>query len=420
MFRNSKRVSNGGKPLKKAIILAIGNEIIEGLILDTNSKYLSQRLKLAGYYVEKILTLPDRLDSLVKEIKSALSEADLVVSSGGLGPTEDDLTREAFAQALNLKLELDEFVADKLMERATKFYGKAPESVRKQAMFLEGAQILENTVGTAPGQFLEYNGKIIILLPGPPSELIPMFESVYERIKTEDALYTRRLKTLGLPEAILMDEYGQFIYSKPNVTVATMASYERGVEVRLTAPIKFKDDVDEIFHGLLELLGKHVYATDDEEIQDVVARMLLEKGLTISFAESCTGGMISSVIVGVPGISKVFKGSIVAYDNAVKTSILGVPDEILRMHGAVSEVSARAMAHGVRKLIGTDLALSVSGIAGPSGGTPEKPVGTVCVGIDGPIGTISKTFHLRGDRNTIRKRTTLVALNELRLYLLKL
>lgn len=158
-----------GKPLKKAIILAIGNEIIEGLIVDTNSKYLSQRLKLAGYYVEKMLTLPDRLDSLVKEIKSALNEADLVVSSGGLGPTEDDLTREAFAQALNLKLELNEFVADKLMERATKFYGKAPESVRKQAMFLEGAQILENTVGTAPGQFLEYNGKIIILLPGPPA-----------------------------------------------------------------------------------------------------------------------------------------------------------------------------------------------------------------------------------------------------------
>lgn len=247
-----------------------------------------------------------------------------------------------------------------------------------------------------------------------------MFESVYEKIKTEDTLYTRRLKTLGVPEAILMDEYGQFIYSKPNVTVATMASYERGVEVRLTAPIKFKGDVDEIFHGLLELLGKHVYATDDEEIQDVVSRMISEKGLTISLAESCTGGMISSVIVDVPGISKVFKGSIVAYDNAVKMSILGVPDEILRMHGAVSEAVARAMARGVRKLIGTDLALSVSGIAGPSGGTPEKPVGTVCVGIDGPIGTISKTFHLRGDRNTIRKRTTLVALNELRLYLLKL
>ncbi|ODN31112.1 competence/damage-inducible protein A [Fervidobacterium thailandense] len=406
--------------MKKAIILAIGNELVEGLIIDTNSKYLSQRLKLAGYYVERILTLPDRFDLLVKEIKAAVNDADLVVSSGGLGPTEDDLTREAFAQALGLKLELNESVAGKLVERALKFYGKAPENVKKQAMILEGAEILENTVGTAPGQFLKIGEKMVILLPGPPTELVPMFESVYERLKTDDALYSRRIKTLGIPEAVLMDEYGQVIYSRPSVTVATMASYERGVEVRLTASVKYKEDVDDVFNQLLKLLGKHVYATDDEEIQDVVARMLLNKGLTVSFAESCTGGMISSVIVDVPGISKVFKGSVVAYDNAVKISLLGVSEEVLKVHGAVSEECVRQMARGARRILGTDVALAVSGIAGPSGGTPEKPVGTVCVGIDGPSGTTSKTFLLRGERNAIRRRTTLVALNELRLYLVEL
>lgn len=406
--------------MKRAVILAIGNELVEGLIIDTNSKYLSQRLKLAGYYVHKILTLPDRLDVLVKEISNAVREADLVISSGGLGPTDDDLTREAFAQALGLRLIVNESVADKLIERALKIYGKAPESVKKQAMILEGAQILENSVGTAPGQLLELDGKIVILLPGPPSELIPMFESVYERLKTGDELYTRRLKTLGIPEAILMDEYGPVIYSKQSVTVATMASYERGVEVRLTAPVEFREDVDEVFNRLRALLGKYVYAIDDEEIHDVVARALFEKGLTLSIAESCTGGMISSVMVDVAGISKVFRGSVVAYDNAIKTSLLSVPEVVIKTHGAVSEECVRAMSQGVRKLLGTDLALAVSGIAGPSGGTSEKPVGTVCVGIDGPRGTVSRTFHLRGERNTIRKRSTLVALNELRLYLLGL
>ncbi|MBP8658058.1 MAG: competence/damage-inducible protein A [Fervidobacterium sp.] len=400
--------------MKSAIILAIGNELVEGLILDTNSKYMSQRLKLAGYYVVRTETLPDNLQIMKDRISVALQDADLIITSGGLGPTEDDITREAVSAVIGRKLIVDKKLSDELVQRAIKYYGKSAESVSKQAMIIEGATVLDNPVGTAPGQLVEVNGKIILILPGPPSELIPIFENVYDKIKADDSLYTRRIKTIGIPEAILMEEYKDIIYSDPNVTVATMASYERGVEVRFTGPILLKDSIDRICDRLIPMLGDSVYALDDSDMQDVVYKLLKDNGLTVSFAESCTGGLISSTFVDIPGVSDVYKGGVITYSNESKTKILGVAQETLEKHGAVSEECVREMVDGCKRLFNSSFAVAVSGIAGPSGGSEEKPVGTVCIALATPTKIISSTHLLRGDRNSIRRRSMLFSFDILR------
>lgn len=400
--------------LKSAIILAIGNELVEGLILDTNSKYMSQRLKLAGYYVVRTETLPDNLQIMKDRISVALQDADLIITSGGLGPTEDDITREAVSAVIGRKLIVNKKLSDELVQRAIKYYGKSAESVSKQAMIIEGATVLDNPVGTAPGQLVEVNGKIILILPGPPSELIPIFENVYDKIKADDSLYTRRIKTIGIPEAILMEEYKDIIYSDPNVTVATMASYERGVEVRFTGPISLKDSIDRICDRLIPMLGDSVYALDDSDMQDVVYKLLKDNGLTVSFAESCTGGLISSTFVDIPGVSDVYKGGVITYSNESKMKILGVAQETLEKHGAVSEECVREMVDGCKRLFNSSFAVAVSGIAGPSGGSEEKPVGTVCIALATPTKIISSTHLLRGDRNSIRRRSMLFSFDILR------
>jgi len=405
--------------LKKAIILAIGNELVEGLIVDTNSKYLSSKLKGLGYYVVRTETLPDIFDIMVDRISRAINDADLIITSGGLGPTEDDLTREAVAYCLKRELIKDYELAQKLIERALRYYNKAPESVTKQAMIIDGAVVLDNPVGTAPGQMIEYNNKKIILLPGPPAELIPTFESVLDNLKTEDALYTRRIKTIGIPEAILMEEYKDIIYSNKSITVATMASYERGVEVRFTGPLKLKSEIDEVTEVLVSKLGQSVYALDDDEMKDVVFKLLYNNKKTVAFAESCTGGMISSVFVDVSGVSQVYKGAIVAYSNETKVRLLGVKEETIKEYGAVSEECVREMAIGAKKVFESDYAIAVSGIAGPTGGTEKKPVGTVCIAFADGNEIISSTYSLRGDRHMIRLRSTLLALDMLRRGILR-
>jgi len=405
--------------VKKAIILAIGNELVEGLIIDTNSRYLAQRLKEFGYYIVRTETLPDNFDIMVSRIKEAINDADLIITSGGLGPTEDDLTREAVAHSIGRKLLKNEAIAQELINRAIKYYGKAPESVVKQAFVIENAEVIDNKVGTAPGQILKYDGKIIILLPGPPVELIPMFESILEKLKTNDSLYTRRIKTIGIPEAVLMDEYKDILYSNSRITIATMASYERGVEVRFTGPIEIKDEIDYVVNTLLPKLGESVYALDDKEMHDVVYELLVKNNYTVSFAESCTGGLISSTFVDIPGVSSVFKGSVVAYSNEAKIEILGVSKETIEKFGAVSEECVIEMAQGAKKIFNSNFSVAVSGIAGPSGGSEKKPVGTVCIAVCSPNGINSATYNLRGDRQMIRKRSTLIAFDMLRRGIIK-
>jgi len=402
--------------LKKAIILAIGNEIVEGIIVDTNSKYIANKLLDYGYKTIMTKTLPDDLNLISSEFKDSLQKADLVVTTGGLGPTDDDLTREAISLALEKKLIYDPVIGEKIVKKAKNYYKTVPEIVKKQGYVIEGAKVIENPVGTAPGQVLNFENKTIIILPGPPAELYPIFESALKTLEKDEPLYTRRIKTIGIPEAVLVEKYKDIIYSDPNITVATMASYKTGVELRFTGVSSLKDKIDLIVNKLLKEISQYVYALDNKSIEEEVYEKLKNLGKMVSFAESCTGGLVSSRFVDVPGVSSVFKGSIVAYSNEIKEKILNVKKETLEKFGAVSKECVIEMARGVSNLFSTDYSVSISGIAGPTGGTKEKPVGTVWIcAYDRNSNKYLTEKHLfKGNRETIRFRSSLYTFNLLR------
>ncbi|ONN27058.1 damage-inducible protein CinA [Thermosipho affectus] len=392
--------------MKKSIILAIGNELVEGIILDTNSKYISRKLLDFGYKTIAIKTLPDDMKILVEEIKSSLKKADLLITTGGLGPTEDDLTRESVSKAIGKKLVFSDKIYKSILEKIKKFHREVPENVKKQAWVIESAKVIENPVGTAPGQIIDN----IIILPGPPVEMKPIFDKALNYIEKGEKIYQRRVKFLGIPEAVLVEKYKDIIY-KHDINVATMASHITGVELRFTGERK---KVDEIVNLLKEKLSDYIYAFDDKTIEEVVFEKLGDK--TVSFAESCTGGLISSKFVSLPGVSKVFKGAIVAYSNEVKENVLNVSKNTIKTFGAVSKECVTEMAKGVCKILNSDYSVSVSGIAGPTGGTKEKPVGTVwiCAYDRQKDVYLAKNFLFRGNRQIIREKSSLYALNLLR------
>lgn len=402
--------------MKKAIILAIGNEIVEGIIVDTNSKYIANKLLDYGYKTTMTKTLPDDLNLISSEFKDSLQKADLVVTTGGLGPTDDDLTREAISLALEKKLIYDPVIGEKIVKKAKNYYKTVPEIVKKQGYVIEGAKVIENPVGTAPGQVLNFENKTIIILPGPPAELYPIFESALKTLEKDEPLYTRRIKTIGIPEAVLVEKYKDIIYSDSNITVATMASYKTGVELRFTGVSSLKDKIDFIVNKLLKEISQYVYALNNKSIEEEVYEKLKNLGKMVSFAESCTGGLVSSRFVDVPGVSSVFKGSIVAYSNEIKEKILNVKKETLEKFGAVSEECVIEMARGVSILFSTDYSVSISGIAGPTGGTKEKPVGTVwiCVYDRNSNKYLTEKHLFKGNRETIRFRSSLYTFNLLR------
>lgn len=402
--------------MKKAAILSVGSELLEGLISNRNAQYLASELKLLGYNVIKIVTVGDVLEDIVKEVRELLSKVDLLVTTGGLGPTMDDLTREGVAEALGRKLYVDEELVRKIRERLSKRFTRIPDSVDRQAMVIEGAQIVENPVGTAPGQMLKVDGRIVLLLPGPPQELIPMFEFVKDSLKTNNTFYQITLKYYSLPESLLEDVLRDILYAQRDVTVATMADHVEGVRLRLTTTMDKRHILDEMVEKILERTGEHLYGVNDEKLEEVVVKLLKERGKTVAFAESCTGGLLSSMIVNVPGASEVFVGGVVAYDNEVKKKILGVREETLEKFGAASEVCVREMCEGLKKLMGADICLAISGIAGPTGGSPEKPVGTVFIDLFEKEHKTVK-YHFSGDRNMIRTRSAMTSLELLRRYL---
>ncbi|SHH52041.1 competence/damage-inducible protein A [Thermosipho atlanticus] len=402
--------------MKNAIILAIGNELVEGIIVDTNSKYVANKLLDYGFKIIAIKTLPDDLEILVPEIKESLDKADLVVTTGGLGPTNDDLTREAISLATGKKLIYNEKLGEKILKKAEEYYKEVPENVKRQGYIFEGAIVIENPVGTAPGQLLKLGNKTIIILPGPPTELQPIFQKILKYLEKDNPIYVRRIKTIGIPEAVLVEKYKKIIYSRPDITVATMASYKSGVELRFSGKYSLKNEIDKIVQKLLEKISEYVYAIDEKNIEEVLFEKLKMLGKTVSFAESCTGGLVSSIFVNVPGISKVFKGAIVAYSNEIKEKILNVKKETLQQFGAVSKECVMEMAKGVSSLFSTDYSIAISGIAGPTGGSKEKPVGTVwiCAYKLESNEYLYEKFLFKGNREIIRYKAVLHSFNLLR------
>lgn len=391
--------------MKVASIITVGSEIVEGIIVNTNAKFLSEKLTEIGVKVKKIMAVDDNLDDIVEAINQVVNISDIVVLSGGLGPTEDDKTREAVATALGCRLVLDETLKDSIRKRLSKYHKYVAANNDRQAMIIDGATVIPNEVGSAPGQMIDHHGKVIILLPGPPQELKPMFESVIKNLKADQESVTISTLFFSIAESVL-DEMIAKLSPDPSIKIATQASYGDGIKVRFTCPKQDYRKVEELVTRLAAETKEHFIGFGDITLEQAVVKGLREKKKTLSIAESCTGGMISSRIINVPGASEVFLGSVVAYNNSMKKELLGVSHDLLERYGAVSEQCVLQMAQGMKRLTNSDLALSVSGVAGPSGGSDEKPVGTafLCIVEDGQE-EIVRLFYPQ-ERNVFRMRVS--------------
>ena len=405
----------------KAEILAVGSELLNPLRTETNAVYMTARLLEVGVAVGARSTIGDDPAWLQSAFAGALSRADIVLSSGGLGPTEDDVTREAAAAALGRGLRRDARILAQLEELFARFDKVMAPVNAKQADVIEGASVLPNARGTAPGQMLAAEGKLLVLLPGPPAELKAMFDQQvlpHLRSRAGGRLFRSRvLRIAGMSESdveeLVAPVYRAF--SNPSTTILGSPGQ---VELHLTAvgdsEAAAQARLDELGAALRERLKGRIYSEDGRELPAVVGALLRDSGYSLALAESCTGGQIAARLTDVPGASAFLERAYVTYSDASKSALLDVSPELIRTHGAVSEPVARAMARGACARAGTDLAIAVTGIAGPSGATPEKPVGTVYVALTGALGENVKPLLLAGDRRQVRHQASQAALELLR------
>jgi len=404
----------------KAEILAVGTELLMGQTANTNAQYISERLPDAGIGVYYHSVVGDNPQRLKEVLNLALSRSDIVLITGGLGPTTDDLTKETVAAAMNRRLIRDQETLDKLKSFFVRFNRPMTENNLKQADMPEDSIIITNNNGTAPGCIIEEKDKIVIMLPGPPSEMKPMFEETvmpFLEKRSEFRIVSRFLRVFGIGESALEDSIKDLIENQSNPTIAPYVK-EGEVTIRITARYPrvgaHEDLISPVEGEIRKRLGNKVYSSENKGLDETVAGMLLQSGITIAIAESCTGGLISARLTENPGVSRVFNRGIISYSNESKMENLNVKPETLESFGAVSRETAMEMAEGIRVLSGTDLGLSVTGVAGPDGGSAEKPVGLVYVGLADKNGIECKEFRLWGSRNRIRNVASLHAFDMVR------
>lgn len=409
-----------------AEIIAIGSELLTPFKTDTNSLWLTEKLNDIGIEVMLKTIVGDDGGRLEETVRDAFKRSDIVITTGGLGPTSDDITREFTAKAIGRALVYHDEIETLLRERFRGWGREMPEINKRQAYVIEGAEVLPNPHGSAVGMLFEDSGKMLVVLPGPPRENQPMFEHhVLPRLKaTASEVYSARrvLKVSGMGESAV-DEIAAPIYSRYSDIATSILFNKSEVEIHLAARSETAEAAAiraaELADELAAALGKAVFSTDGESMEMVVGRLLTERGETVSTAESCTGGLVARRLTEVPGSSRYFVEGAVTYANEAKIRTLGVPAEVIGTHGAVSAECAEAMAAGMRERARTDHAVSVTGVAGPDGGSEEKPVGTVFIGYSGPAGTRSIGLKLPGDRYLIRWRTSQAALDYLRRQMIK-
>lgn len=411
--------------VRTAEILAVGTELLTPHRLDTNSLYLTAQLNDLGIDVRSKSVVPDDAEELAHRLRVALGRVDLVITSGGLGPTSDDLTREVVADVLGLSLVEDVAILETIRTRFEKRGLKMPDGNRRQAAVPAGARALANPRGTAPGLWIEAKQQVIVLLPGPPRELQPMFEtSVRQSLaaRTQGRRVFRRMIKIALRAESQVEDIAQPIYSqfmtRPVPIETTILASPGLIELHLSArgdnPNLIDPALDAAVGELADALGANVVSVDGRSLEEVVGGLLLAKGWRMATAESCTGGLVAGRLTDVSGSSGWFVGGVVAYANEVKEETLGVPAALIAEHGAVSEPVGRAMAEGVRLRFGTEMGVGITGIAGPSGGTPQKPVGTVVISVATPSKTTARTFNLGGDRAVVRQHSVIAALELVR------
>lgn len=420
-------------------LLNTGSELMLGRVLNTHQQWLCRRLADLGYVVTRQVAVPDTAHDIQSAVREALGRADLIIATGGLGPTSDDVTRDLIAQLLGKKLRLDDAVLNHIKRRFAARRLPMPKNNEVQALVPEGAMVLANPNGTAPGLAMEVSPNPfrnfgdsqnsrsktwLVMLPGPPRELRPMFDNfVVPLLRREFPLAApfvcRTLRTSGIAESLVQEKI-----EAPLNTLAA-AGLEIGycaragrVDVRLSARGGNGKKIVRAAEAIVQkILGAQIYGFDDEEIEVVVVRLLTERKKTLALAESCTGGGIAHRVTNVPGASAVFPGGFVTYGNGSKQKFLGVRAATLAAHGAVSEAVAREMAEGARSQLGADFAIAVTGIAGPGGGTKEKPAGTVFIGLAGGFGTVVERKFNAYERETFKEVTAWQALEMLRVRL---
>ena len=400
-------------------ILGIGTELLLGDIANTNAQFLSRELAGLGITVYGHTAVGDNADRLKTALKYAFSKADMVVATGGLGPTQDDISKEVAADYFGRKMVLDDVSWQAIQSR---FSGRdMPKNVMRNAMVPAGSTLFPNSRGSAPGVCLQQDGKILILLPGPPHEMESMFTEhavPFLRQKSDRVFMSRTLKIVGVGESQVEETLRDLIDAQKNPTIAPYAKITE-VALRLTAAAKTKEDATQVINPVAQEIykrfGQHIYGEGDATLAKVVLQKLSVSGHTLGIAESCTGGLLASSFVDMPGCSDVLLEGAVTYSNAAKTARLGVLQDLIITHGAVSAEVAAAMADGIAASSKATVGVSTTGIAGPDGGTATKPVGLVFIGLHiAGKGTVTKELRLMGERNEIRKRAVNSALDFMR------
>jgi nicotinamide-nucleotide amidase len=404
-------------------LISVGTEILLGNIINTNAAYLSEKVAELGLSLYYQVAVGDNEDRLSDSIQLALSRSDIIILTGGLGPTKDDLTKEVTAKTLGLSIGLDQHTKDRIEEHFKKGnYKTITESNWKQAQIIENATVIDNQNGTAPGLIVETpDHKYIILMPGPPNELMPMFENDiagFLKKLQPNVFFSKMVKICGIGESQAETEIADLIEKQSNPTIATYAKTGE-VHIRVTASAPTIEEANQLVKPVVKELKKrfqeNIYTTEEKEsLEEHIVHLLKKHELTLVTAESCTGGLISGRILNVPGVSKVFKEGFVTYSNKSKRKNIGVSKDTLKKYGAVSKQTAKEMVKGVALKTDSDMAVAVTGVAGPDGGTEEKPVGLVYIACYANSKVTVKEFHFKGDRQKVRDYTVVAALDLLR------
>ena len=412
-------------------IITIGDELLFGQIEDSNSSFMAEKLTSNGIKVIFKTSVGDDINRISEALETARLRVDVIIATGGLGPTSDDLTKKAIVKTFKRNLVFHPEILKNIEESFQKRGMPMPGVNQNQALIPQGTKALSNLWGVAPGIFLEDDKNLFFALPGVTVEMKWMLENEVLPILrarmsagsmgSENFILHRKLRTTGISESALFERVEKLIDPKEEMRIAFLPSY-LGVDIRLTLESEEKDPaqskLDEYEEKIREILGPLVYGMDEQTLEEVMGRLLMERKKTIAAAESCTGGLIGARITNVSGSSQSFERGGITYSNQSKTELLKIPLEVIEKHGAVSEEVAILMAEGVRKLAGTDYGLSVTGIAGPTGGTPQKPVGLVYIGFAHESDSFAERFIFGQDRKSIRERAAQAALNVVRLFML--
>ena len=404
-------------------ICTIGDELLIGQVVDTNSASIAKALNQIGISVQQICSIGDNREDIVKTIELLLNNSDILIITGGLGPTKDDITKSALAECTGSTHFCRSAVQEANIEAFCKKRGKALFEINRiQADVPNTCDVLENRLGTAPGMWFEYKGKVIVSLPGVPYEMEGLLPQVLDRVHNRFGasllpITHKTLSTIGIPESVLATQIADWENQlPPNLHLAYLPNPRTGVRLRLSCYglTDGAEKINQAFSQLEPLLGDAIYGYGDETLEEVIAKLLIQNSATLSCAESCTGGRIGAIFTSMAGASKYFKGGVIAYDNTIKEHVLGVSSQLIKRYGAVSQQCVESMATGVQRLMQSDFAIATSGIAGPDGGTDEKPVGTVWIAVATPQKCTSKTFLFASNRLTNIEWFSAMALNMLR------